>query len=637
MKTIMNLIPILLWVSILALLAPSCNEDETSGGAELSALSYATGEVALADADYVSAVPSLFSTSKATFSIVKVSQNGQQLSNTAPEIMTINPNNGVITAKVKADPSYAGEYFVSVNVKNSSANRSYADVFRLIVKGISYESDLIKVAMGEAKKIPVKDIHVAQPTGTKFYLAIPKGSTSADYTGITVDSLTCELNIDAKTAAGVYPISIKIVNLTNAAGSTLDNVTTIAVESKPYDLVYSPSSITLITKEGHISVAPKVKAASAADGANVTYALGNNPDNQFSINAATGVITLVEDNLLPAVLKTYSLTVKVSNSMGESSFADAYTVIIDPNKKIDPITAATYSDTFPVALRPGQPWTSSRAVVTGSTVGLAFSLIDAPQGVTINAKTGVITMAEGHRMPLLLTSNNLKVSVLNSGMATGLAVSVGTFAVNPVLWSIVYGENTKDNSREVSGITNMDRYSFMGTLITTTSIQVKNAFGKSSAGNYLDILGVNTAGTPAGNTNQNNDWMVSEAITLDSYCFNPSIKFALSHAYGTLLANILEVYMVEINASNVYIKGAQEQVGDLNSTPSSLAWTQIATNLEGATSSLTNFKQFSMPIDAQYKGKTIRIAVRYYNPSAGNNNSRTYRIDNLRIEDTLVP
>lgn len=637
MKTIMNLIPLLLWVGILALLTPSCNEDEPSGGAELSALSYATGEVALADADYVSAVPSLFSTSKTTFSIVKVSQNGQQVPNTAPEIMTINPDNGVITARIKADASYAGEYFVSVNVKNSSANRSYADVFRLVVKGISYESDIIKVAMGEAKKIPVKDIHVAQPTGTKFYLAIPKGSTPAAYAGITVDSLTCELNIAANTDAGVYPISIKIVNLTNTAGSTLDNVTKIAVESKPYDLMYLPSSITLITKEGHTSVAPSVKAASAADGTKVTYALGNNPDNQFLINAATGVITIAEDNLLPAVLKTYKLTVKVRNSMGETSFADAYTVILDPDKEIDPITAATYSDAFPVMLRPGQPWTSSRPVVTGSTVGLAFSLIGAPQGVTINVKTGVITMAEGHRMPLALTNNNLNVSVLNSGMATGMAVSVGTFAVNPVLWNIAFGENTKDNSREVSGITNMDRYSFIGTLITTTSIQVKNAFGKSSAGNYLDFLGVNTAGTPAGNVNQNNDWMVSEAITLDSYCFNPSIKFAVSHAYGTLIANILEVYMVEVNASNVYVKGAQEQTGDLNSTPSSLTWTQLATNVEGAASNLTNFKQFSLPVDAKYKGKTIRIAIRYYNPSSGNNNSRTYRIDNLRVEDTLVP
>lgn len=647
MKSVTNLILSLLTLGLLATILVSCDKDESRGGAELSALSYATGEVALGNTDYVSAAPTIFLTSAATFSISKVTLNGQVIANTSPEIMTINENSGVITARIKATADYVGEYLVSVRVKNSSSNVNFDNTFRLVVKGIEFESD-ITLAKGESVKVSPKKIYLAQGSGTLYYLALPKGATASDYTGITVDSLTCAVNVASTTEAGIYPISISVKNLTNTS-TTLANVVNVAVQSKPYDLVYTPATITLITSEGHVSPAPKVRAASAADGSKVSYALVDSPSDQFSIDPTTGVITLPEDNTLPAVLKTYNLSVKVSNSIGQSTFTNAYSVVLDPNKEIDPISAVVYSDTFPVDLKPGQPWTSSRPVATGSSVGIAYSLVGAPAGVTINAKTGIITMAAGHKMPLELTNNNITVSVKNSGMSTGKQVVLGNFAINPMLWAVTFKTNSKDDALVNSGLANMDRYSFVGKMLqpNATSIQVKNGWAINSNRTMINGLNCSTAEATAGSTLQwNNDWLVSDEIEIGSFALNPSLMFKFAAQYGGNDANIpgtqvFNAYILEMTDSKPYVKGNENQDGttlDLTKQPSNLNWgTPVWTSTVeegGKVGAPTLAKTFSL---AAYKGKKIRVAFQFYNVAQATYNTRSYCIDKLRVEESLVP
>ncbi len=629
MKTFTNLLLGLFSIAIAAFLFTGCDDDDVSGD-RLTELTYSDGEVALGQT-YVSAQPSVYSPSTPSFAVTRVKHNGTVIDDQT--MMSIDASTGVITAAAVNDQQGLGEYLVSVRVTNDAGSTVYDDVFRLVVKGILFGDD-VKVTRGEKKTFSVEGAYFVQEEGTVFSLVLPEGKTEEDYKGISLDPETCALTVDETAEAGFYPISVSVKNLTNSSGTTFSDLTTLIVESEPYDLAYAPAQVTLVTSEGHTSAVPTVKAASQADGLTVTYALANNFDNQFSIDPATGVISLPEDNALPAELKSYKLSVEVTNSLGTTTFTDIYEVILDPDKPIDPITAVTYPDAFPVELGPGEAWTSGRPTVTGAAIGVRYELVGAPQGVTIDNKTGIISFAAGHRMPFA-EDNKLTVSVKNSGMDEGFEAQVGDFFVNPVLWTVVISGNNKDDALVNSGIGNMDRYSYMGPIMGTTSSQVKLAWGKSSSGDYIDYVGSARLADNA-TLAQNNDWLVSEEIEIPDYGFNPAVMFDISNRYGSDVQNLLELYIVEINASNVYLQGEEEQNGNLDSKPSSLPWELISEISPYTVNAWGNVQARVYDIPAQFKGKTIRFALRYYNPSANPNNTRTYRIQNLRVEDHMT-
>ena len=629
MKTFTNLLLGLFSIAIAAFLFTGCDDDDVSGD-RLTELTYSDGEVALGQT-YVSAQPSVYSPSTPSFAVTRVKHNGAVIDDQT--MMSIDASTGVITAAAVNDQQGLGEYLVSVRVTNDAGSTVYDDVFRLVVKGILFGDD-VKVTRGEKKTFSVEGAYFVQEEGTVFSLVLPEGKTEEDYKGISLDPETCALTVDETAEAGFYPISVSVKNLTNSSGTTFSDLTTLIVESEPYDLAYAPAQVTLVTSEGHTSAVPTVKAASQADGLTVTYALANNFDNQFSIDPATGVISLPEDNALPAELKSYKLSVEVTNSLGTTTFTDIYEVILDPDKPIDPITAVTYPDAFPVELGPGEAWTSGRPTVTGAAIGVRYELVGAPQGVTIDNKTGIISFAAGHRMPFA-EDNKLTVSVKNSGMDEGFEAQVGDFFVNPVLWTVVISGNNKDDALVNSGIGNMDRYSYMGPIMGTTSSQVKLAWGKSSSGDYIDYVGSARLADNA-TLAQNNDWLVSEEIEIPDYGFNPAVMFDISNRYGSDVQNLLELYIVEINASNVYLQGEEEQNGNLDSKPSSLPWELISEISPYTVNAWGNVQARVYDIPAQFKGKTIRFALRYYNPSANQNNTRTYRIQNLRVEDHMT-
>ncbi len=628
MKTFTNLLLGLFSIAIAAFLFTGCDDDVS--GDRLTELTYSDGEAALGQT-YVSAQPSVYSPSTPSFAVTRVKHNGTVIDDQT--MMSIDASTGVITAAAVNDQQGLGEYLVSVRVTNDAGSTVYDDVFRLVVKGILFGDD-VKVTRGEKKTFSVEGAYFVQEEGTVFSLVLPEGKTEEDYKGISLDPETCALTVDETAEAGFYPISVSVKNLTNSSGTTFSDLTTLIVESEPYDLAYAPAQVTLVTSEGHTSAVPTVKAASQADGLTVTYALANNFDNQFSIDPATGVISLPEDNALPAELKSYKLSVEVTNSLGTTTFTDIYEVILDPDKPIDPITAVTYPDAFPVELGPGEAWTSGRPTVTGAAIGVRYELVGAPQGVTIDNKTGIISFAAGHRMPFA-EDNKLTVSVKNSGMDEGFEAQVGDFFVNPVLWTVVISGNDKDDALVNSGIGNMDRYSYMGPIMGTTSSQVKLAWGKSSSGDYIDYVGSARLADNA-TLAQNNDWLVSEEIEIPDYGFNPAVMFDISNRYGSDVQNLLELYIVEINASNVYLQGEEEQNGNLDSKPSSLPWELISEISPYTVNAWGNVQARVYDIPAQFKGKTIRFALRYYNPSANQNNTRTYRIQNLRVEDHMT-
>lgn len=655
MKTFKNLSSVLVAVLLAVAGLTGCQDYEIP--AADTSLSYPAGEMLLSAGSYTSARPSVRAASDCQFSITGITHNDEAAD---AAIASIDAQTGIVTLTPGNDPQAVGNYLVSVRLTAGGATRDYPDVLKIVVKGIVFAETVVTTARGEELTIPADQTYLVQQEGTEFTLAAPEGQEE-EYAHITVDKATGAVSVDAGAEAGIYPISIRVKNRTNPDGTLFANVLTLRVESAPYDLLYAPSTITLIPLEGHVSPKPTVRAADA-DGTEVTYALADDFGGVFTIDAATGTISLPEDTqLVTTSAKTYALEVKVTNAKGTSSFPGAYTVVVDPAKKAEPITSVTYPDTFPVELRPGQAWTSERPTVTGSTVGIAWSIDNAPQGVTIDAKTGVITFAAGHRMPLLTQDNTLAVKVTNQGMETPYAVTVGDFSIDPIIWQVAFHKNYSATSVTDSGISNMDRYSFSGYIQNNqteanknkpTTIQVKNAFGKavSTTVNKLDCIdfvGVNDSQTWSDNTNQNNDWLVSSEIEIPADSFNPAIAFNLVNQYGTDAQNILGLYIIEIDAQHVYTKGEQNQDDKgMDAMPSGLQWIPLAATphtgstfpevIAVNTGALATFAPAPRSIDvSDYKGKTVRFALRCWNPSANNSNSRTYRIESLRVEDSL--
>lgn len=653
MKTRKNLMSFLSAALLLLAGTTGCTEHDIPA-ANLS-LSYPAGEMYLGAGSYTSARPSVQVSGTPEFSLLSVTHEGQQAD---LSIASITPATGAITLTPGTDPSAIGTYLVSVRMQAGERTQDYPDALRVVVKGLRYEADHMAATRGEEQSFPLVESHLVQPEGTRYALVLPDGADAASF---SIDSKSGTVTVSADADAGTYPLTIRVTNATNPQGFDFENALTITVESRPYDLRYSPSSVALIPLEGHSSVRPTIRAATLEEGAAVTYSLLDD-FGVFTIDASTGVISLEEDTpLVTQTAKTYALQVRATNGKGTSSFPDAYTITVDPEKKADPVTAIAYPDAFPVKLAPGQAWSSERPSVTGSTVGIVWSLADAPEGVTIDPKTGVLSLAEGHRMPLLTADNFLTVRVQNQGMTEPYTQKL-EFSIDPVLWAVQFTTNNKENSLVNSGIGNMDRYSFSGRMVTNhnstdqstaTSGQTKQGWHRSSAQSVnkltcIDFMGINeTVAATAGVSNQNNDWLVSEEIELSPSSFHPSIRFNAVHNYGSDADNRFELYIVEIDGSNVYTKGEQAQDDrGVDAVPSNLPWEGLAATAGGTTefpatiaSNKGNINTAALASNtfdiSAWKGKKIRIALRLWNPSASNNNTRQFRIESLRVEDSL--
>ena len=619
-------------------------------------LSYPVGEMVLGGGTYTSGRPTVRGGSELQFSTASATHNGEAAD---ASIAAINPLTGVVTLTPAGDPSAVGRYLISVRLTDGETTTDWPDALSVIVKGILFAEPHVAATRGEALSVPVEKYYLAQTEGCTYTLEVPENA--AGYSCISVDKNDCTVTVSADAEAGIYPVSIRVKNRTNPDGFVFEEVLTVTVESRPYDLHYTPSEVTLIPLEGHLSPRPTLRAATLAEGEAVSYSLLDD-FGIFSIDAETGIISLPEDlKLVAQTAKTYRLQVRATNGKGSTSFPDAYSVTVDPEKKADPVTGATYPDRFPVELRPGQAWTSERPTVIGSTVGIQWSLPEStPEGISIDPKTGIITFAPGHRMPLRTADNKLTVLVSNQGMSTPYALEIGDFSIDPVMWSVSFTPNGKENSLVNSGIGNMDRYSFSGRMLTNynstdqttaTSGQTKQGWARSSSQSVnklvcVDFMGVNAStATSAGVSNMNNDWLVSEEIELPESGFNPSIRFNLVHNYGANENNLLELYIVEINDRNVYVKGEQAQDDKgLDAKPSDLPWVGLASTAEGTFPGTITTKAGAVGTTptvpnafdiSDWKGKKIRFALRYWNPSEHANNTRNYRVESLRVEDSL--
>jgi hypothetical protein len=147
--------------------------------------------------------------------------------------------------------------------------------------------------------------------------------------------------------------------------------------SNPSNLVYSPSSYSVIQGTDGNSVTPTINNG----GGSVTYAITSTKINGISINANNGVISW--NNTVTA--GTYAITVTASNKVGNTSATYTLSVIIAAPSNL------LYSPSSNTIIKGNAGNSPTPSINDGGGV-INYSLTGTiPSGISINATSGVIS------------------------------------------------------------------------------------------------------------------------------------------------------------------------------------------------------------------------------------------------------
>lgn len=188
---------------------------------------------------------------------------------------------------------------------------------------------------------------------------------------------------DNELIASVYSLDIKVIN---SYGETVfpKAFNVQILPSVARDLVYTPALQTIV--KGNMeskTTAPAYKGTSGG-----TYSLVD--EERFVIDENTGEISLSPESNIEAGI--YSLTIAVTNEAGIEEFEDVVNIQIESmpyGLSYDPATVGEVQVT--------QGKLSTQPTVEG-TGPFTFALDAAPDGFTIDAETGVITLVDGHTL-----------------------------------------------------------------------------------------------------------------------------------------------------------------------------------------------------------------------------------------------
>ena len=140
--------------------------------------------------------------------------------------------------------------------------------------------------------------------------------------------------------------------------------------------------------------------ATDPDGNTLTYSLTAYPAG-MTINTTTGVISWT-----PAAVGSYGVTVKVSD--GDMSNIQSFTITVSPVP-----VAPTVVSLSPLEAVVGELYTGQVTATPGSNATLAYSLVGALAGMTINSITGVITwtpLAAGNQAVTVVVTDGAALS-----------------------------------------------------------------------------------------------------------------------------------------------------------------------------------------------------------------------------------
>lgn len=249
--------------------------------------------------------------------------------------------------------------------------------------------------------------------------------------------ISVNMKFEGEIPPGIYTPTLRLS--TKAGSADYEQAVTIKVNSKPLAVTYERNPGTAEVAAAFESGAPVLKGST--DEVNYAILSVSPSTDQFSIDAATGVISLPEGHTL-AVGEIYDISLAVSNkySNGEAvALRGAYSVEVVPY--IAPIEAATFS--YPVStMTEGCLFEVEKASgFVGDVVTFAFGELPAALDgqLTIDKQTGRISAARGNEIPVGEYSVPVVVSNVKGSAETTLKLTVVS---NPNMFrKFGYGNN----------------------------------------------------------------------------------------------------------------------------------------------------------------------------------------------------
>ncbi|WP_050419880.1 cadherin repeat domain-containing protein [Bradyrhizobium tropiciagri] len=360
---------------------------------------------------------------------------------------TINATTGVITVadptKIDFETSGAGHSY-TVTAQASDGTLATSQTFTIAVTDVApstpVDSDVTTnhvvegAAVGSTVGITASATDINGPAVTYSLVGDTSGGgfTINATTGVVTVADPTKIDYEASGATHSYTITAQASDGTLATSQTFTIAVDDAAPSTPID---SDATANHVAEGAAAGTTVGVSASSIdVNGPPVTYSLiGDTSGGGFTINAATGVITVADPTKIDYESSgpTHSYTVTAQASDGTLASAQTFTIAVDDVAPSTPVDA----DVAPNVIAEG--------AANGSTVGITASATDingpaatysltgdtSGGGFTINATTGVITVSDPTKIDYE-TSGPTHAYTVTATASDGTLTSSQTFTID---------------------------------------------------------------------------------------------------------------------------------------------------------------------------------------------------------------
>ncbi|GGH67437.1 hypothetical protein GCM10011379_22720 [Filimonas zeae] len=294
----------------------------------------------------------------------------------APTGVTINTTSGVISWD-NTVPAGA-PYVLTVSAANSQAPAATA-TYTLIINGqaptdLKYDPDHINTDAGVAGQSDKPTVNWHSDKGS--FEVVNKASLPA---GISVDAVEGNILWTDDLLVGEYNIQIRAVNFTGSSNTFTYKL--VVLPGRP-TITYTPGFTAILTGGTGTSATPVIKWNSATSSGSIDEANKTYPAGLVSLDKTTGVLSFNAASITEPA--TYDILIAVANTESKQGFV-TYKLII--GKVPSNLLYATKG----YDMLEGSSLVSTTPTVNWNGVQGVFKLYGAPDGVTIDETTGVIT------------------------------------------------------------------------------------------------------------------------------------------------------------------------------------------------------------------------------------------------------
>jgi hypothetical protein len=242
-----------------------------------------------------------------------------QISSTpATPYIYVDNNTGVIFASSSTD---IGNYYIDVIATSVYGNTLFYNAFNVNVtsapvapNNLSYNPTGISVEFGASGTS-------ASPSITGTTPITYSATVSPVNSAISIHPTNGIISVSNTSTSGTFLLS---VTATNTAGSQLfNNIFSVTVNNptSPSNLVYNPSSISMIEGNSVSSATPTISGSMP-----ITFSLSTTPPTpHITISNSTGVISISN----AASAGTYTASVTATNDFGSETFNNIYSILIE--------------------------------------------------------------------------------------------------------------------------------------------------------------------------------------------------------------------------------------------------------------------------------------------------------------------